>query len=567
MDAIRILIADDNQIDRMVLSRIVRNQGHEVYEVANGVEAIEGYSSFRPDLILMDVMMPEMNGKEATRHIKADAGEDFVPIIFLTSLTDAQSLADCLGSGGDDFLSKPYNPTILQAKISSFSRMRQMHQTLQHQRDMIASNNEHLMHEQQVAKAVFDNVAHDGCLSADNIRYMLSPLSVFNGDVLLAAKKPAGGMHVLLGDFTGHGLPAAIGAMPLAEIFYGMTAKGFAIREILREINLKLKGILPVGFFCCAVVVDLNIERKNASVWMGGVPDCYLLRNNGKVETLTSRYLPLGVLSNEQFNDDLTEFPMAEGDRLFLWSDGILEARNQNGEMFGEQRLRHIFDHAHAELDVFEQIQQQLAQFTAGSERDDDTTLIEVRMLQDSIRTDLDMHLDSGPLSGPIDWEMEYRLGPDTLKNFNPLPLMIHIMMEVPGLRAMGGQLYTVMAELFSNSFEHGVLGLDSSLKNSADGFVQYYREREKQLQVLQQGHIHITLSHQGDGRSGALTIRIEDSGAGFDYGGIQGQKNPYSGRGIPLISQVCESLNYLGKGNIVEAVIRWPVSPDKRTH
>jgi len=177
------------------------------------------------------------------------------------------------------------------------------------------------------------------------------------------------------------------------------------------------------------------------------------------------------------------------------------------------------------------------------------------------------MHLDSGPLSGPIDWEMEYRLGPDTLKNFNPLPLMIHIMMEVPGLRAMGGQLYTVMAELFSNSFEHGVLGLDSSLKNSADGFVQYYREREKQLQVLQQGHIHITLSHQGDGRSGALTIRIEDSGAGFDYGGIQGQKNPYSGRGIPLISQVCESLNYLGKGNIVEAVIRWPVSPDKRTH
>ena len=77
-----------------------------------------------------------------------------------------------------------------------------------------------------MAKSVFDNVAHNGSLSAPNIKYLLSPLSVFNGDVLLACMKPSG-MHVLLGDFTGHGLPAAIGAMPMAEIFYGMTRKGF----------------------------------------------------------------------------------------------------------------------------------------------------------------------------------------------------------------------------------------------------------------------------------------------------------------------------------------------------
>jgi CheY-like chemotaxis protein/serine phosphatase RsbU (regulator of sigma subunit) len=560
MDAIKILIADDNQIDRMVLSRIVRNQGYEVAEVANGLEAIDAVGSFKPDIILMDVMMPEMNGKEAARHIKANSGEDFIPIIFLTSLTDAQSLADCLGSGGDDFLSKPYNPTILQAKITSFSRMRNMHQTLQRQRDMIASNNEHLLHEQQVAKAVFDNVAHAGCLSAPNIRYMLSPLSVFNGDVLLAAKKPAGGMHILLGDFTGHGLPAAIGAMPLAEIFYGMTAKGFAIREILREINLKLKGILPVGFFCCAVMVDLNTERKNASVWMGGVPDCYLLRAaSGKVETLSSSHLPLGVLKNEQFSDDLQEFQLEAEDRLFLWSDGILEARNPDGEMFGEQRLRALFESASAADGVFDDIQQQLAAFIAGSEADDDTTLIEVRMVEDSVRDDMDMQMDSGPISGPIDWHMSYELGPDTLKNFNPLPLMIHIMMEVPGLRAMGGQLYTVMAELFSNSFEHGVLGLDSGLKASADGFLQYYKDREKRLAQLTEGYIKIEMQHHGDGRSGELTMTIEDSGEGFDYSQIRSQKNPYSGRGIPLISEVCESLNYRGKGNIVEAVIRWP--------
>ena len=78
----------------------------------------------------------------------------------------------------------------------------------------------------QAAKAVFDRVAHEGCLNAPNIQYRQSPYALFNGDLLLAAHTPSGDTHLLLADFTGHGLPAAIGAMPLAEVFYSMTAKG-----------------------------------------------------------------------------------------------------------------------------------------------------------------------------------------------------------------------------------------------------------------------------------------------------------------------------------------------------
>merc|ERR1712000_343566 len=129
-----VLIADDNQIDRMVLSRIVRNQGYQVFEAENGALAIEAFEQHQPDIILLDVMMPVMGGREAARQIKTLAGEDFVPVIFLTSLTDAQSLADCLESGGDDFLSKPYNHIILQAKINSFYRMRDMNRTLKKDR-------------------------------------------------------------------------------------------------------------------------------------------------------------------------------------------------------------------------------------------------------------------------------------------------------------------------------------------------------------------------------------------------------------------------------------------------
>ena len=570
MDSIKVLIADDNQIDRMVLSRIVRNQGYQVFEAENGSLAVAAFEQYQPDLVLMDVMMPVMDGREAARHIKGLAGEDFVPGIFLTSLTDAQSLADCLASGGDDFLSKPYNHIILQAKINSFYRMREMNRTLQKQRDTIAQNNEHLLHEQHVAKAVFDNVAHAGCLSSPNIRYMLSPLAVFNGDVLLAAHKPAGGMHVLLGDFTGHGLPAAIGAMPLAEIFYGMTAKGFGLSDILREMNLKLKSILPVGFFCCTAVVDLDVDRKSMSVWMGGLPDCILLRADScETQVLSSTHLPLGVLSNEKFDDKLEEIQVTPGDRLFLWSDGIQEARNLGGEMFGEERLLDVFRRAAAPQDVFEDIQHALSEFLQGHDKDDDTTLLELTMVEQEAYRDVIMEVSSGPVSGPVDWQMTYELGPDSLKNFNPMPLMMHIMMEVPGLRQMGGQLYTVFAELFSNAFEHGVLQLNSKLKHSATGFLEYYQQREKRLRALDEGYVRIFMQHRGDGHSGELTLRLEDSGPGFDYSALVGKRdnstgnNHYSGRGIPLINSICSSLRYLGVGNQVEAVIRWPQSQE----
>ena len=563
MTAYKVLIADDNSVDRKVLSRVVRNQGNEVIEVGNGFEAVDAFREHRPEIVLMDVMMPGLNGKEATRQIKAIANEDYVPVIFLTSLSDAQSLADCLECGGDDFLTKPYNHIVLQAKIDSFHRMSEMHRLLLNQRDEIAKANRHMLQEQRVAKAVYDNVAHAGCLNASNIRYELSPLAVFNGDVLLAARKPGGGMHVLLGDFTGHGLPAAIGAMPMADIFYGMTAKGFGLREVLHQINQKLKSILPVGFFCCAAAVDLAPDRHSASVWMGGVPDCYLLRQSGDViETLSSRHLPLGVLSADKFNDQMTDIPMAKGDRLYLWSDGIIEARDAQGEMFGQQRLLQVVRDADTPEAVFTDIQAAVATFIDGKEQDDDTTLIEVVMDDMTADDDAQAASSTGGAQGPMDWSMDYVLEASTLQHFNPVPLMNHIMMEVPGLRAMGGQLYTVMAELYSNAFEHGVLGLDSELKKSSEGFMQYYQQREERMKTLDTGYVRIRMSHRGDGQQGDLTLRVEDSGQGFDYLTLRDapDDHQYSGRGIPLLKRICSQLEYQGEGNIVEAVIHWPL-------
>lgn len=565
MDTLKILVAEDNQSDRFILAKILKNLGHEVIEAEHGQQAVDRYHSHLPDIVLMDVMMPVMDGKDAAKIIRKITVEKFVPILFLTSISDREGLSECLGAGGDDFLIKPYNPVVIQAKIEAFYRVRTMQDKLKRQHDIIAENHQHLVQEQIAAKAVFDNVAHSGNLDTENIRYLLSPLAVFNGDVLLAAKKPSGGMHVLLGDFTGHGLPAAIGAMPLAEIFYGMTAKGFCQRDILREINLKLKCILPVGFFCCSGFIDLCYQTRSLKYWMGGLPDCYVYRTDGSYEVMESSNLPLGVQDNKHLDDKFKELSLEAGDRVLMWSDGIVEARNQYSEMFGTERVRDVFEEADGNTDAFNLIQKRVGEFVGESGADDDMTMIEVVMLASEPIVDDsdDVTMEFGPAGGPKEWNLEYEFKTESLKSYNPMPLLLHIMMEVPGLRNLGGQLYTLMSELYSNALDHGILRLDSTLKKSRDGFAQYYQLKEERTAQLNNEFIKVRMNHEPKGVGGIFTIEMEDSGDGFDFSSylhkIETSKETPSGRGIMLMKELCDSVEFIGKGNIIRATISWP--------
>ncbi|MHC8298643.1 ATP-binding SpoIIE family protein phosphatase [Pseudomonas sp. ZS1P83] len=559
-EPLTILIAEDSAADRMLLSTIVRRQGHEVLTAANGAEAVEAFRQQRPQLVLMDAMMPVMDGFEAARQIKVLAGETLVPIIFLTSLTESEALARCLEAGGDDFLAKPYNQVILAAKIKAMDRLRRLQATVLQQRDQIARHHDYLLNEQRVAKAVFDKVAHSGCLNAPNIRYLQSPYALFNGDLLLAAFTPTGDMHVLLGDFTGHGLPAAVGAMPLAEVFYGMTAKGYGLSETLREMNAKLKRILPVDMFCCATLLCLSFQRRSVEVWNGGMPDGYLHSiANGERTALKARHLPLGVLSPQSFNDRTEVFPMAVGDRVFLLSDGVIDTCDANEQLFGMERLQQVFAANHQPDELFEEIEQALRDFRG--EARDDVSMVEVSLLDAAqLSPPALVYSDSGQ-SCPLDWSVSFEFRAATLRRFNPLPYLLQLLLEVHGLRAQSGALYSVLAELYSNALEHGVLGLDSALKRDASGFTRYYQQRKTRLDDLQDGFVRVHLQVVPRGEGGCLTVRVEDSGKGFDVARVM--ERPVdgvrlSGRGVSLIRQLGHNASWSDNGRSARVEFIW---------
>src|SRR5712691_12253430 len=161
----------------------------------------------------------------------------------------------------------------------------------------------------------------------------------------------------------------------------------------------------------------------------------------------------------------------------------------------------------------------------------------------------------------PSRWQMAIELGSETLRTFDPLPQIMQMLRALQGLHEHRERLYIILAELFANALEHGLLGLDSGLKHHPQGFVAYYNARAQSLAALAHGWINIVLSHTAVGSTGQLTIRLEDSGPGFNYHAYRPElteNNVYSGRGIPMVRALCKELTYSGVGNCVEAVYVW---------
>ncbi|MGE3539888.1 MAG: SpoIIE family protein phosphatase [Candidatus Tectimicrobiota bacterium] len=557
-----ILIADDDRTNRMVLGAMLQKDGHTVCVAEDGKEAVALFADRQPDMVLMDVMMPDMDGYEATRRIKALAGERFVPVIFLTALTDEQALAECVTCGGDDFLTKPYRRVILKAKIDALARVRQLYTALQNQNQALTLHHQHLQREYAVAEKLFRSIVHPGCLDAAHLKYVLSPMAIFNGDLLLVARKPSGGLHILLGDFTGHGLPAAVGAMPTADIFYTMTAKGYAIGDILCEMNQRLKLILPTGVFCAACLMDLDGTYSTLTFWNGGIPDVLLWQpQHGALRRLPSHHLPLGVVDNARLDRSVEMLAVSPGERIYAYTDGVIEVSNPQGELFGQKRLEAYFARGLPPEQMFEALCAGLHAFRAGSPQADDLTLLEITCdacLAEQTSAALMRASVSQP---PMPWQMRFTFSAELLRRVDPLPHVLQPLIEFQGLHHHREHLYTILTELFSNALEHGLLGLDSALKQQPQGFVAYYTAREQQLAALTEGSITITLIHTVVDGHGELLCRVEDSGPGFAYDTqtpALAENTAYCGRGIPLVRALCKTLTYRGSGNCAEAIYVW---------
>jgi len=334
--SLHVLLVDDAEADRKLLQAFLVAQGHRVQCAANGEEALALFDEAHTDVVLMDVVMPVMDGVEATRRIKARCRQRWVPVVLLSALTGNADAVRGLEAGSDDYLGKPVHLQLLAMKLRAFQRIAETNRALARRQDEADA-------ETAMAIALMEGmVQRQQGLRDPALTWAVQPSSRFSGDLVAAARTPSRRLVAMLADATGHGLPAAISLLPMVQVFYGMLRKDLGVGEVAGEMNRRLKEYAPPGVYMAAVLVAFDPQRKQVEVWNGGIPGgLWLCAGKGHpTAALDPRHVPLGILPDREFDAGCTVLDVTRGGHLVFVSDGLIEAVDQRGEAFGVERLR-----------------------------------------------------------------------------------------------------------------------------------------------------------------------------------------------------------------------------------
>jgi len=563
----RILVITSNIDDIREMMRYLENTYYQVVVSSKSNSAIDNYTAFKPDLVLVDINSDKQEGFDLADRITLLSGRDLTPIIYLATQYSDEALSECIVNGGADLISQSYDEYILNAKLYAYLSLSRLTRSEHAQRQELDDHNKQLASNYEIAIDVFENVIHSDVLDSSAIHYSISPTSIFNGDILLAAHRPSGELQVMLGDFTGHGLSAAIGTIPVADIFYGMTKKGFGISEIITEINNKVKKILPRGLFLAACLFEYDLDSRKISIWNAGLPDALMFDDKDRAVKyqFKSRNYPFGVSDKVSYTTTVENYYINENERLVFFTDGIVEARNPAGKMYGLENVISCISDSRIGGNVIEPLIANLTEFTQGVKQEDDTTVIEIHFSQLlKPNGDNDKKGNNCTFIFNSDWRFDYKFEPNILKVFDPLPNIIQMIMEVQKLHCHKQNIFIIIKELFVNALDHGLLGLESKIKNGADGFSKYVIERQKRLESLVEGEITVSVEHSGLSNGGILDVYITDTGSGFDTNlvtSLLANNDKYHSRGIFLVNSICEKLEYTDSGRKVHAQYNWTAS------
>lgn len=525
---------------------MVAQFGYAPVSVDNGADAISLYDEFQPDIVLLDVIMPGLKGDEVATRLKQFAGQVHLPIIFITALDDKRTLLRCLEAGGDDFISKPFDPLILSAKLRAHMRTRNLSQKLEEKNQRLAYFNSKTEREYRIVQYIFNNALNKNLPDYPFVNSLFKPLSEFNGDVLLTARGPLGNLYVFLGDFTGHGLAAAIGTLPTSQTFFTMTSRGSSITEIVREINKGLKQLLPEDMFCAAVIMEQSASGERISYWNGGMTPPILLNHDHVVERqLSPQHVALGILDNDVFESGISSFAVSLGSQVIMSTDGLTEFMGRTGHMLGFEGILNLFEkHDYS----FASVSQEIETMTTNTKQRDDITLAVIECQPTN------MHLSPEEESlSTMPFEFSIKLNVEQIRQHDPVTNILRGFKVVEGFSTHTTPIFTLMSEVYVNAIDHGLLKLDSSLKDTFDGFESYYFEREERLAKLEDGFVVIKVEYKPEQKR--LYFEVKNSGEGFSPSAVNQfrMSNELSfGRGLTLVEELADEIEWFEDGRAI---------------
>ncbi|GMV56107.1 MAG: hypothetical protein AMXMBFR6_19120 [Betaproteobacteria bacterium] len=363
--------------------------------VSNGRDLLTGIAEFAPDVVITRPGLPALDAFEVCARLKK-AGTMHRPAFLFIVDTEDEMLA-CIAQDQTEFVRWPLPLAALVAKVEAIVQRHRREQAMSDEFGVLRAEHESLLDEVASAERAILSAVQGLSRPSERLRVRKSPSSIASGDLQLGASPRSGEEWLLFGDFSGHGLLAAAGALTVAEIFSAMSQKGRPVDSVLREMNRKLHARLPVGMFFAACLLRIDRWRQHVDVWNCGMPDVLLVHlGDGlaapNIECFGSNNLALGIVPDTTFAPVGQSAAWNAGDRLYGYSDGILESTNWTGEAFGSERVQATLSTtagSPGQGDMLAVLYDAIWEHREGRRQQDDVSVFELVLTPAAIRADL----------------------------------------------------------------------------------------------------------------------------------------------------------------------------------
>jgi serine phosphatase RsbU (regulator of sigma subunit) len=372
-----LLLVDDAPVNIQIAQAILKDE-YRLRIATDGAKALELVKAKpEPDLILLDIGMPGMDGYEVCTRLKSDPETRDIPVIFLTAKTDSEDETRGFSVGAVDYIRKPFSPAVVRARVGTHLALREARGQLERQLSEIQV-------ELEMARKIQMTILPREVPKIEGLeiaaRYV--PMTSVAGDFYDFLPVDEWRFGFLVADVSGHGVPAALIASMLKIALPAQAANAADPARVLAGLNQALCGKFE-RHFVTAAYLFVDMEKGTIDYAGAGHPPIILYdRAKRSARALQHNGLFLGMFPGGKYSS--VRLPIAAGDRCVVYTDGIAEAPNPSGEEFGLDGLLKIVE---AESDLpsnafADRILEAVARWTgrsAGQNNDDDITLVVIR--------------------------------------------------------------------------------------------------------------------------------------------------------------------------------------------
>jgi len=370
----RVLIVDDVKANIDVLVEALSSD-YKLSVALGGRQAMDAVLRSPPDLVLLDIVMPDIDGYEVCRRLRAEEPTRELPIMFLSSLEDVKDKAHGFEVGANDYLTKPFEVLEVKVRVRSLLKAKAYADAVK----AAAERDLGIAREIQMGLLPADVSAQIQATGLD-VHAILEPAQQVGGDLFEVLRLGPDSVLVAVGDVSGKGIPAALFMAVAMTLLRSLARQGHSPEEILRQLNDELLEQNPRGMFVTLQCMVFDLAQRRVTCASGGHhPAVHIVPGQPPRPVFPSSGPLLGLMRADDIGCNTLD--LRPGETLVLFTDGVSEACDANDEFFGDEGLL-----AHLEawpgsnarettLGVLEAVRRH----AAGAKQSDDITVVSVR--------------------------------------------------------------------------------------------------------------------------------------------------------------------------------------------